>query len=242
MFFLKLIKVHISYLFNKKNIILTLIINFISIVYLFISSSVLNGYYVLDSNRSYYLSIYTGNFILFLRIFYIIYIFYASLTYFIKSYSNYSQFIIKDKKSLILFYITKYFSLLIVISIQYVLFILYYVLILILMPYSRYIFSITPVILKIYLISIIYLLISCYLLNKFNSNFASFLGFMLYFISFIMSYQTSDINVISKIFLVIFPNIVGDDYLLLYGYYHIIVLTILLIFINYLSIKKLDSY
>ena len=232
------IKTHLYYLLSKRNIIVISVINLIYLILLLIESQIFKGYSYLDTYRSESLEIYTESVYPFIKIIYLFFILFVNLSYFTGNESKYSQYLIKDKKTKSIFYISKYISIIIFISIEYLFLYLSYEMVKMIMPYSKYPFSDLNKYFSVYLMGIYYLLFSSVILIISKSNFSLVIPIIIFFISDIMIDEIEKEGILKFIlFFTVSTTIENGIY---FGYIHSILLILFLSIINGIVVKEMD--
>ena len=222
----KEIKTHLFYLLTKRNLYTILILNVVIIVLLLIESGIFKGYSYVDEYRNECLEIYSSSTFPFIKIIYIFLILFVNLTFFLGNYSKYGEFFIRDRKSKATFYLTKYLSVILFITIEFIFIYMVYEVIKMIMPYGDYPFRDLGTYYSLYLMGLYYLFLSSSLLMLSKSNFSLVIPIIIYWVGDVMV-STSTMDIITKIFLAMTINISAEDGLY-FGYIH----AYLLIFLN----------
>ncbi len=232
------IKTHLYYLLSKRNIIVISVINLIYLILLLIESQIFKGYIFIDTYREESLEVYTESIYPFIKVIFLFFILFVNLSYFTGNESRYSQYLIKDKSTKRIFYISKYISIIIFITIEYLFLYLSYEIIKMIMPYTKYPFSDLNKYISVYLMGIYYLLLSSIILIITRSNFALVLPIITFFVSDILI-KDLEMDEITKV-LMMFTLSCSLEKGLYFGYFHAILLIILLSIINVIVVKEID--
>lgn len=242
MHYLKLIKAHLYYLLNKKNIIILIILNLISFIYVFVSSGLFNGYDMLDANRKYYYDIYNENTFIYFKIFYILFICFVSIAFFSGAYSKYSALIIKDKKSRLDFYVTKYVTLAVVNLCELIYLYLIYSLVLLLTPYFKDVLYYFNFFVLLYLVGLYYMFLCTSLLILSKTYLSGLVVIVLFWISVGIS-ESFEVNTLTTICLSVLPNIIiiNGLYSVPQGNFYLFIIVYVTLLINVMVIINCDT-
>lgn len=232
------IKTHLYYLLSKRNIIVISVINLIYVIFLLIESQAFKGHNYIDTYREECLEIYIESVYPFIKIIFLFFILFVNLSYFTGNESRYSQYLIKDKESKILFYISKYISIIIFVSIEFLFLYLSYEIVKMIMPYSKYPFRDLSRYFGVYLMGLYYLLLSSIILIITRSNFALVIPIITFFVSDILVDELERDEITKYIFIfTVSSNIENGLY---FGYIHALLLIILLGIVNVIVVKEID--
>ncbi len=232
------IKTHLYYLLSKRNIIVISVINLIYIILLLVESQAFKGHNYIDTYRDECLETYMESIYPFINIIFLFFILFVNLSYFTGNESKYSQYLIKDKESKIIFYISKYISIIMFVTIEFLFLYLSYEIVKMIMPYSRYPFRDLSRYFSVYLMGLYYLLLSSIILIITRSNFALVLPIITFFVSDILV-NDLEMDEITKV-LMMFTLSCSLEKGLYFGYFHAILLIILLSIINVIVVKEID--
>ncbi|MCR5740853.1 MAG: hypothetical protein K6G38_00105 [Gammaproteobacteria bacterium] len=236
---LKEIKTHLFYLLSKRNIITLIILNIIILSLLLVESQIFKGYSYVDEYRKMCLEIYLNSSFPFIKIVYIFFILFVNLTFFFGNYSKYSQYFITSKKTKVSFYVTKYISVIIFVTVELIIIYSIFEIIKLLMPYGDYPSEELNLFFYIYLMGLYYLFLSSILLMLSQSNFALLIPIIIFWVSDVMSVD-ADKNIFTKLFLISCVSVSYESGIY-YGVLHAILLIILNILISILIIKNKDQ-
>lgn len=239
--YLNLFKVHLYYLITKKNFIVILILNIVSVVYILYASCIFDGFQAIDSDREYYKQLYTENTFFYIKVYYVCFISFINISFFSGFYSKYSQYIIRSNKSKIVFLISKYISIIVFDTIELLFLFIVFRLVYSLMPYSQISFEFFRYFFNLYIAGIFYTLLSSLLLILLKTYLAGFVSIILYWLSFASS-GSSTVTSFQKIVLCILPNSISDTSYchFIYGICHVLLLILILIILNTIATAKSD--
>ena len=240
MSFLKHIKTHLYYLLSRRNIILLSVINVFVLVLLLITSQIFKGITYIDEYRRDTLEQFRQSSFILIKICLLFIFLFVNMSYFSGNSSKYSQYFIKDKKSKIKFYLTKYISIILFDTIEY--FILYfsYEFVRLILPNTIYPFQDFKLYFYVYLMGLYYLFLSSFLLIITESNFSLIIPLIMFWGTDILLSSSDKGTIFNKIILAINVSVSYEGELV-FGVFHAILMIIIMIEANFIAIKKKDS-
>ena len=239
-YFQKLFKTHLYYLCTKKNIILIIIFNILIFLFSIYSSSIFDGYYQIDSLRKSYFESFNESYFFFIKIFYICFIIFINISFFSGEHSKYSEFFIRNRKTKIIFYTSKYLSLIFFIFLELIYLLFIYELIIIILPLGSNYFLYLDSFINLYFIGIFYCFLSSLILNIFKSYLSSFIALIIYWFGVIATDNMSNslFNIIVKYAI---PSLDNKSLIFLPGYPILFIYITILVILNALVLLLRDG-
>lgn len=235
--YIKLIKANIFYLLSKRNIILLFILNISSILVFVYNTQIYKGFSYLDANRFDSLFYFEANVFQFIKFIYVIFVVFINMSYFTGEYSNYSAYFIKNRRTKIDFYITKYLSVILLDSLELIYLYFNQEFIKVLMPFYSFPFVNLNKYISLYVLGLFIFFLSSLILIISKSIFSSIFTIILFWFSDILSAQDDSFSKVLSFFF-IHINDIGD---IKYGILHGIYLTIILVLASIIIIKNKDT-
>ena len=239
MSFLKQIKTHLYYLLSRRNIILLSVINVFVLVLLLISSQVFKGITYIDEYRRDTLEQFRQSSFILIKICLLFIFLFVNMSYFSGNSSKYSQYFIKDKKSKIQFYLTKYISIILFDTIEYLILYFSYEFVRLILPNTIYPFQDFRLYFYVYLMGLYYLFLSSLLLIVTESNFSLIIPLIMFWGTDILLSSSDKGTLLNKIILAINVSVSYEGELV-FGALHALLMIIVMIEANYIAIKKKD--
>ena len=235
------IKSHLYYLISKKNLIVLIILNLIFFSYSFYISNIFKSWIELDSYREYYFSNFNSNFFLSSKIIYISIILFLNISYFGKEYKEYSAYFIRNKRTKIDFYITKYIAFILVMVFEEFIFFLIYIFYCAILPYGmiKEIYVIT--FFNIFYLGLFYFLLSSIFIIIFKTYLSSLFSLIFFFMSLALGEYSTTKNTFYNIVLLILPYPSGETSIYFYGSAHIVLYLLILSILNFFAIAIFDN-
>ena len=240
MSFLKHIKTHLFYLLSRRNIILLSVINFLVLILLLITSQIFKGLSYVDEYRRDTLEQFRQSSFILIKICLLFIFLFVNMSYFSGNSSKYSQYFIKDKKSKNLFFLTKYISIVLFNTIEYLILYFSYEFVRLLLPNTIYPFQDFKLYFYVYLMGLYYLFLSSFLLIITESNFSLIIPLIMFWGTDILLSSSDKGTIFNKIILAINVSVSYEGELV-FGVFHAILMIIIMIEANFIAIKKKDS-
>ena len=238
--FLKQIKTHLFYLLSKRNIILLVILNSLVIFLLIISSQLFKGISYIDEYRRETLEQYRQSSFILIKVCILFVFFFVNMSYFSGLSSKYSQYFIKDKKTKITFYLSKYLSIFIFDSFEYIFLYFNYELIKILLPYNAYPLQDFKLYFSLYLMGVYYIFLSSLLLIITDSYFSLVVPIIMFWSSDILIDSITNSTILNKAILALTVSVSYEN-VLPFGILHAFLMILIMIELNIVVIKKKDT-
>ena len=227
--FLAFIKTNLYYLLTKRNVFLLIIVNLLSLFIIIINSSILKGMPYIDAFRNESNLYYETNVFQFIKFLYGIFVVFINISYFNNEYSSYASYLIKDYKTKIMFYLSKYIAVMLFDFLEFLA--LFYVkeLVKIFTPFYRNPFSHFKEYISLFCLGLYAFIISSLLMITTKSHLSGIFALIVYWVSDLVVIDNS--TTIGKIvsFLIISIDENGSYY---YGSLHILFLFLALFLIN----------
>ena len=239
MSFLKHIKTHLYYLLSKRNIILLSVINVAVIILLLISSTLFKGFTYSDEFRRETIETYRQSSFILIKICLLFMFLFVNMSYFSGNSSKYSQYFIKDKRTKLLFYLTKYITIVIFDTIEYLILYFSYEFIKLLLPGTIYPLQDFRLYFNVYLMSIYYVFLSSALLILSDSIFSMVIPIIMFWGTDILIQSDEKGTLINKIILALNVSATYEGELV-FGIFHALLMIIIMIEINVIVIKIKD--
>jgi len=240
-YYSKLIKTHLYYIFNKKNLTVITLVNILLFILLLIDSNIFKRMSNLDANRREYFYNFVTNYFIILRILLISFIIFLTIGYFLKEYNSYQELLIKSIKTKISFYITKYLSIILLYFLEVFMAFIEFEFVLLIVPYGRMHALFIKSFFNLFLTGVFYIFLSSILILLLSTYFGALISIIIYMISFIYTnfYEIKDS--IKSFIIMAIPN-GGNEYLLLdYSLVFLLIYILILAIINAIIIIKKDG-